>query len=72
MSSADKIVKFWQIQSMKPRETPDIESVSRTSYRFNSPQPKKLTIERRNNEDDSIDFKKTIKLSKNYPKEIND
>jgi hypothetical protein len=49
-----------------------IDPISRASYRFNSPQPKREAIEHRNSEDDSIDVKKTIKLSKNYSKEIND
>lgn len=72
MSSADRIVRFWQAQTIKPREAPIIEPVSRISYRFNSPQPKKETIEHRNSEEDNLDVKKTIKISKNYSKEIND
>jgi len=41
MSSADRIVRFWQAQTQKPREVALADVVARSSYRFNSPQPKK-------------------------------
>ena len=61
MSSAERLVRFWQSQAQRPRELQP--GLPRSSYRFNSPQAKKET------QDDNIDVKKTIKLPKNYQKD---
>jgi predicted RNase H-like nuclease (RuvC/YqgF family) len=74
-ASAGNILRYWQ--SERANEPSSGPSTSRQSYRFNSPQGKKEAVQAEASKvhrlsEENTDIKKTIKLSKNYIRELND
>lgn len=86
-TAASNIFKYWQSERLLPNENSNGHTTSRLSYRFNSPQGKKESqpppppaplaalVEPNKvhkSSEDNTDIKKTIKLSKNYIRELNE